>query len=72
MCPPSLTDMGQMRQCAKSDLLECLQVSQPNQVIPLFDPKVDAELLDAAAVINIISPTYKGASHLLIMQLLFL
>ena len=67
--------MGQMRQCAKTDLLECLQVSQPNQVIPFLDPEVDAELLDGAAVINIMSPTFnmsKGASHLLIIQLLFL
>ena len=64
--------IGQMRQWSKSDLLQCLQVSQPNQVFPLLDPEVDAELLDGAAVINIMSPTSKGASHSLIIQLLFL
>ena len=61
VCPPSLTNMGQMRQCAKSDLLQCLQVSQPNQVILFCDPEVDAELLDGAFVIHMLSLTSSGA-----------
>ena len=61
VCPPSLTNMGQMKQCATSDLLRCLQVSQPNHVLPFCDPEVDAELLDGAAVIHVLSPTSNGA-----------
>ena len=30
-------------------------------MIPLIDPEVDAELLDGAAVIHMLSPTFKGA-----------
>ena len=60
-CPPSLTNMGQMRQCAKLNLLQCLQVSQPNQVIPFCDPEVDVELLDGAAVIHMLSLISNGA-----------
>ena len=35
--------------------VQCLQVAQPNQVIPLIGPDVDAELLDGGAVIHIFS-----------------
>ena len=59
VCLPALTNMGQVRQCAKSDLLQCIQVSQP---IPFVDPGVYAVLFDGPAGIHMLSPTSKGAN----------
>ena len=52
-CPPSLSDMGQLRQGAKSDLLECIEAcSSPSQDIPI----VDAMILDGAAIVHLLKP----------------
>jgi len=55
-CPPSLSDMGNLRQCKKSDLLPCLQNTQPGKVVHDREPIVEAEVLDGAAIIHMLQP----------------
>ena len=47
-CPPSISDMGQLRQGSKSDLLECLTKSSQPASIHLG---IDAKALDGVAII---------------------
>ena len=52
-CPPSISDMGQLRQGSKSDLMECLtKSSQPASV----HPGIDAKVLDGAAIVHMVRP----------------
>ncbi len=55
-CPPSLSNMGSLRHCTKSDLVRCLQTTTPDKVVPDCDPVVDAEVLDGSAIIHMLSP----------------
>ena len=48
-CPPSISDIGQLRQGSKSDLMECLpKSSQPASI----HPGIDAKVLDRAAIVH--------------------
>ena len=53
-CPPPLiSDMGQLRQGSKSDLMECLtKSSQP----ACIHPGIDSNVLDGAAIVHIAMP----------------
>ena len=52
-CPPSISDMGQLRQGSKSDLMECLtKSSQPASI----HPGIDAKVLDGAAIVHMVRP----------------
>ena len=48
-CPPSISDMGQLRQGSKSDLMECLTKSSQPASIHLA---IDANVLDGAAIVH--------------------
>lgn len=52
-CPPSLSDMGQLRQGTKSDLLDCLEQCAPSGQDA---PHVDVKIFDGAAVIHMLRP----------------
>jgi hypothetical protein len=52
-CPPSISDMGQLRQGSKSDLLDVLGKCSPASH---NSPDVDAKVLDGAAVIHMLKP----------------
>ena len=48
-CPPSISDIGQLRHGSKSDLMECLtKSSQPESI----HPGIDAKVLDGAAIVH--------------------
>ena len=50
-CPPSISDMGQLRQGSKSDLMECLtKSSQPASI----HFGIDAKGLDGAAIVHMV------------------
>ena len=52
-CPPSISDMGQLRQGSKSDLMACLtKSSQPASV----HSGIDAKVLDGAAIVHMVRP----------------
>ena len=52
-CPPSISDMGQLRHGSKSDLMECLtKSSQPESI----HPGIDAKVLDGAAIVHMVRP----------------
>jgi len=55
-CPPSLSEMGKLRHCSKSDLLSCLQITGPVPVITDIGPSVEAEVLDGAAIVHMLPP----------------
>ena len=48
-CPPSISDMGQLRQGSKSDVMECLTKSSQPASIHLG---IDAKALDGAAIVH--------------------
>ena len=48
-CPPSISDMDQLRQGSKSDLMECLTKSSPPASIHLG---IDAKALDETAIVH--------------------
>ena len=52
-CPPSISDMGLLRQGLKSDLTECLIKSSQPASIRLG---IDAKALDGAAIVHIVRP----------------
>ena len=52
-CPPSISDMGQLRQGSKSDLMECLTKSSQPASIHLG---IDAKVLDGAAIVHMVRP----------------
>ena len=52
-CPPSISDMGQLRQGSISDLMECLTKSSPPASIRLG---IDAKAVDGAANVNMVRP----------------
>ena len=52
-CPPSISDMGQLRQGSKSDLMECLTKSSQPASIHLG---IDAKALDGAAIVHMVRP----------------
>ena len=49
-CPLSISDLGQLRQGSKSDLMECLTKSSQPASIHLG---IDAKALDGAAIVHI-------------------
>ena len=52
-CPPSISDMGQLRHGSKSDLMECLtKFSQPESI----HPGIDAKVLDGDAIVHMVRP----------------
>ena len=52
-CPPSISDMGQLRHGSKSDLMECLtKSSQPESI----HPGIDVKVLDGAAIVHMVRP----------------
>ena len=52
-CPPSISDMGQLRHGSKSDLMECLtKSSQPANIHLVIDDKA----LDGAAIVHMVRP----------------
>ena len=52
-CPPSISDMGQLRHESKSDQMECLtKSSQPESI----HPGIDAKALDRAAIVHMVWP----------------
>ena len=49
VCLPSISDMGQLQQGSKSDLMECLtKSSQPASI----HPGIDAKVLDGAVIVH--------------------
>ena len=50
-CPPSISDMGQLRQRSKSDLMECLTESSQPASIHLG---IDDNALDRAAIVHMV------------------
>ena len=50
---PSISDMGQLRQGSKSDLMECLTKSSQPASIHLG---IDVNALDGAAIVHMVSP----------------
>ena len=52
-CPPSISDMGQLRQGSKSDLLECLANCSPSSQNM---SEVDAKVFDGAAIVHMLRP----------------
>ena len=48
-CPPSISDMGQLRQRSNSDLMECLTKSAQPATIHLW---IGANALDGAAIVR--------------------
>ena len=52
-CPPPISDMGQLRQGSKSDLMECLTKSSQPASIHLG---IDAKALDGAAIVHMVRP----------------
>ena len=52
-CSQSISDMGQLRQGSKSDLMECLTKSSQPAIIRLG---IDAKALDGAAVVRMVRP----------------
>ena len=57
--PPSISDMGQLRQGSKSDLMECLTKSSQLSSIHLG---IDAKVLDGAAIVHMVRP--RACRHL--------
>ena len=51
--PPSLSDMGELRQCTKSDLLACFARLVPTQNDL---PEVDTNILDGSVIVNMLPP----------------
>jgi hypothetical protein len=51
--PPSLSDMGKMRTCTKSDLVECLEAYYPATNVA---PVVDTHILDGSAIVHMLAP----------------
>ena len=52
-CPPTISDMGQLRLGSKSDLMECLTKSPQPASIHLG---IDAKGLDGAAIVHMVRP----------------
>ena len=52
-CPLSISDLGQLRQGSKSDLMECLTKSSQPASIHLG---IDAKALDGAAIVHMVRP----------------
>ena len=50
-CPPSISDMGQLRQGSKSDIIECLTKSSQPASIHIG---IDAKVLDGAAIVHMV------------------
>ena len=50
---PSISDMGQLRQGSKSDIMECLTKSSQPASIHLG---IDAKALDGVAIVNMVRP----------------
>ena len=57
-CPPSISDMGQLRQGSKSDLMECRTKSPQPASIHLG---IDAKVLDGAAIVHNVFMVRPGA-----------
>ena len=53
--PPSLSDMGDMRHCTKSDLINCLEKLLGGNSIQTM-PTVDAKILDGSVLVNMLLP----------------
>ena len=68
--PPSLSNGGELRHGKKSDLLQCLKVTNQNQQLPVVDMKV----FDGAAIVNMLPPrnskTFKEYSELVFLPYL--
>ncbi len=52
-CPPSLSQQGKLRQCQKSQLLECLEKSAESHSEA---PIQQVTILDGAAIVNMLRP----------------
>ena len=53
VCLPSISDMGQLQQGSKSDLMECLtKSSQPASI----HPGIDAKVLEGAVIVHMVRP----------------
>ena len=67
-CLPSLSEMGQLRQGTKSDLLDCLAKCAPTTQ---NNPQVDAKVLDGAAIVHMLKPrgclTFKDYANLVFL-----
>ncbi len=53
-CPPSLSSMGKLRLGTKSDIVSCLK--NLIDIDEVSNPKVDAVILDGAAIVNMLRP----------------
>lgn len=53
--PPSLSDMGEMRHCTKSDLVGCLEKMIDTNSVQAT-PTVDAKILDGSVLVNMLLP----------------
>ncbi len=53
-CPPSLSSMGKLRLGTKSDIVSCLE--NLIDIDEVSNPKVDAVILDGAAIVNMLRP----------------
>lgn len=54
VAPPSLSDMGDLRHCTKSDLIGCVEsliIAVQNDT-----PEVDGKILDGSVVVNMLPP----------------
>lgn len=52
--PPSLSDMGKLRLCTKSALIECFdKLATSSEYDP---PEVDAKILDGSVIVNLLPP----------------
>ena len=63
-CPPSISDMGQLRQGSKSDLIECPTKSSQPASIHLG---IDAKALDGAAIVHMVRPAFEEYSQEMII-----
>ena len=52
-CPPSISDMGQLLQGSKSDLMECLTNSSQSASI---HHGIDAKIFDRVAIVHMVRP----------------
>ena len=57
-CLPCLSNIENLRHYSKSDLVACIQTTNPDQVVPDYEPVVGAEVMDAAASVHMLS--HKG------------
>ena len=54
--PPSLSDMGELRQCTKSDLIGCFDKLATSTASVCGPPEVDAKILDGSVIVNMLLP----------------